>query len=75
MVAAAKDVAVDLEEVEGFPTDPKKFAILIKDACMAETKMQDDLHDCLLVSVKVSVGHRFHRNKRTHAAAYNEIVR
>ncbi len=61
-------MAVDLEEVEGFPTDPPKFAILIKDACMAETKMQDDFHDRQCVNGHIGVGHRFHSGRRTHVA-------
>ncbi len=75
MVATAKGVAVDLEEVEGFSADTQKFAILIKDAYMAENKMQDDVHDCQCVSGGIGVGHQFHSSKHTHAAACNEIVR
>ena len=37
--------------------------------------MQDDFHDCQLVSGHVGIGHWFHSGKCTHVTACNEIVR
>ena len=36
VIPAGEDVAVNFEEIKGFPTNPKEFAVLVKDNRTAE---------------------------------------
>ncbi len=44
MIAAGKNVAVDLEKVKGFMSDTKEFAVFVKDDSTAKAVSHDDFH-------------------------------
>ncbi len=46
MIAAGKNMAVDLEKVKGFTADTKEFAVFVEDDSMAKAVSHDDFHYC-----------------------------
>ena len=74
VIPTGEDAAVNFEEIEGFPTNPKEFAVLVEDNRMAETIVHDDLHNRGCKSVGKWVDYQLHGCKRGHSATGNEII-
>ena len=74
VICAAEHVTIDLKEVEGFPANAEKFAVLVEDDGVAEPEWKDDFHDRGGVCCGVRILDRFHRSERAHAAGGDQIM-
>ncbi len=73
MVISWKDVAIDLQKVEGLSANAVEFAVLVQNNGVTETVAELGAHDCQRKVIGISMLDGFHGSNAGHTTSCDQI--